>query len=498
MDLHEKFIGLENEFIESNTKKPPRHEKVYHTHQELDYEGIDKLNEFQFTESLTLFGANKVVFGYCVFSEKIDLQGINADVEFYKCIFLKEISFKSKRPTGFIYSFIDCDINRNTVLSMDSGKLLLKDTNVRHLQISEDSQYLEVDSSEGDTKIDVLSILRTNGNISVNLKYAKIGQVICHHIKTQGKSFNASVSNIDELIIDCNFNHIAFVETTINKCVISSQSSKSNLSVIRSNFKTIRIKDSNCKKINVQSTEMAAFDLFRTQNEDIIFSNLKTKKLYISEVACKNVKLSEIRIYKFCIRKTEFENWNIGYIDWSKNLELFTPETNQTKIQKNLELIETSRTLKKYFREKGNLIDSEIFRTSELNSYLRYLWSKLLKKDLSGNQIIDLLILGTNKLFSNFGNSLLRPLIFLFSIHFVLFFQLIENNSVGFEICFIGPDCKPSSELIGFYFNLLNPIHKLIDVNGQIVYSSIDFFMRISSGYFIYYFLLATRKFGRR
>jgi len=234
----------------------------------------------------------------------------------------------------------------------------------------------------------------------------------------------------------------------------------------------------------------------------------------------------------FCCRsKTDFDKLKLDFIHWSNGFQLVNHDKELVGEAKFMELIETSRALKKHYLNDHNSLYADIFRISELRSYYYYLkakltpsiisreneWSKWgnnkwfskfgtglirslswllrLYRKISRELVVNWLILGTNKWFSKFGTDPIRSLIWLLGLHLFFFFPLliINNPELGYEL-----DLNPTSSdwSLAYSINLLNPIHSLKDPAGKQVYSVIDFFMRISSGYFIYYFLKGTRKFG--
>src|SRR5438132_13165185 len=66
-----------------------------------------------------------------------------------------------------------------------------------------------------------------------------------------------------------------------------------------------------------------------------------------------------------------------------------------------------------------NKIDALYFQKQELNSFWRIV--KLELKEDKWDNIGNAAILGSNKLFSDFGQNIWRPLWWLFGVHLVLF-----------------------------------------------------------------------------
>jgi hypothetical protein len=68
------------------------------------------------------------------------------------------------------------------------------------------------------------------------------------------------------------------------------------------------------------------------------------------------------------------------------------------------------------------------------------------------------------------------------------------------EISFVNYDWSSTIKVFGYFLNFLSPAHSstINDFYGKelSLFGTADFFMRISSAYFIFYFLRATRKFN--
>lgn len=132
-----------------------------------------------------------------------------------------------------------------------------------------------------------------------------------------------------------------------------------------------------------------------------------------------------------------------------------------------------------------------IFLKNEMNQIWKA--TNLRKRDDIGNW----LILGSNKLFSDFGQSLGRPLAWLFGVHSVLYFVLIMTVDLPVKLTMDFDEMSLAAfwEGAGIYLNLLSPVHS-DTIKGASIFGVTDFFMRLSAGFFLYYFLRSTRKFN--
>jgi len=112
-------------------------------------------------------------------------------------------------------------------------------------------------------------------------------------------------------------------------------------------------------------------------------------------------------------------------------------------------------------------------------------------------KIQDIIIVGSNYIFSDFGQSILLPLGWLFSVHYLLFSILMLNNV--FEVQFSLTNATWSAFFKGFelYLQLLSPLHKFdLYPDPGTLFGIVDFLMRLFSTYFIYHIIKASRQYS--
>lgn len=148
---------------------------------------------------------------------------------------------------------------------------------------------------------------------------------------------------------------------------------------------------------------------------------------------------------------------------------------------------ETYRQLKYAMYKQGDTVSEQLFHGQEMEAYDRSIsWPK---------QGWTKLILRFSWHTSNFGQSVLRPILWLTGIHWLLFmtlvigkyypdvqFSLDHNNWNGFVNGF------------NYFFDTINPLHKTDIAKGFVF---IDLLMRIWASYMIYNFIRASRRFIR-
>lgn len=197
------------------------------------------------------------------------------------------------------------------------------------------------------------------------------------------------------------------------------------------------------------------------------------------------------------IRSSDFHQTTFSTVVWNKEYKLNESDKNLTYQT----LAESYRQLKTSYLKSSNFIDASRFKYHELRSFYNHLRS-VLSEDIRAmkfrpawRNLGDFLILWTSKKSSDFGESVGRPLYLMTLFHLVLFCLLL----IAFELPIKFTSIQHHSwEAFGegfrLYVYLMSPAHS-IKVGNVEIYGVLDTLMRISSAYFLYYFLKASRKF---
>ncbi|GAA5037091.1 hypothetical protein GCM10011506_33100 [Marivirga lumbricoides] len=304
----------------------------------------------------------------------------------------------------------------------------------------------------------------------------------------------------------------------------------SNFSIIKSRVDYFKLSGGNYKELKIEYSRFLQLEIinglsiefFRFINvtgDNLLISGVNFSNLFtFQEITFSNSKfLMELNFKGDCdFTKQNLDGFVLSYIDftdsklsfkdsiittayffnilWPENYLLYPNYQllGKDKIYGTLllrSLSEQYRQLKLLSEKSGDKLSSLKFYNHEMKTNLKV---SLLDKNLD---CWDILLLRTNKWFSDFGLSYVRPVIWLFSVHILIFtlFILIGYN----DLVFVWPWKNFDGIGISFgqYFYLLNPLHKLpTEGNGWILV--LDFFSRIINSYFIYYFIKATRKFS--
>jgi hypothetical protein len=184
-------------------------------------------------------------------------------------------------------------------------------------------------------------------------------------------------------------------------------------------------------------------------------------------------------------------------VDWMDNHRLNEelPSinlSNQDKLQHYLTVKESYRQLKEISLKALNRYDALNFQRNEQRMYKEILWIK--------KNYLDHFLLKTNDLFNDFGLSYIKPLLWLLSSHLVLFclVMFFGDNVLPYSFSLFSGTFSWGDTLNAFsqYFQTLIPIHSADYLDGELGFPLIiDVLMRISSGYFLYYLISASRKF---
>jgi hypothetical protein len=120
-----------------------------------------------------------------------------------------------------------------------------------------------------------------------------------------------------------------------------------------------------------------------------------------------------------------------------------------------------------------------------------------LKRYNSLRDLGNYLIVATHKWSSDFGQNIWRPLFFLFSFH-LLWHNLLLIAQFDVYPNLVQVDWQITKDAFNSYFKTLLPTHGAdltIDGLRKDIGGWTDFMMRVSSGYFMFYFVFSSRKY---
>ena len=152
---------------------------------------------------------------------------------------------------------------------------------------------------------------------------------------------------------------------------------------------------------------------------------------------------------------------------------------------------EAYRQLKISMSKHSDKIQEHKFYSEELNFHNQTLtWGKPWK-----NQFWDKMILLWSKVFSDYGQSFIKPLFWLLFGHFILFVvALLFQGFDPLHISFCNPTASGFKVAFEKFFIYINPLRRLeTSLSGYLI--ALDLLMRIWSSYMIYNLIRASRRF---
>lgn len=312
--------------------------------------------------------------------------------------------------------------------------------------------------------------------------YKELNKIAYYLNEEEKKKFNISLS----------INYSADKEHTSTK-IINAQLSALSIS----GYSTGKLAIENCKidnwYISEFSTQLGAnFYNIRPFRKEVEERKLEIKNSNLDKVLFNNIAFNDYSIISFY--RNRFGQTTFTACDFPSKLKEF----DKIKIIENIHYpdkkdknyfkirYETFLQLKKVLEASGN-----VYETLKLQAVSNEELKRI--EDLS---FWDKVILYINSFSNNHGLSIKRPFlgIFISSAFFYILYlwsleRIFNHNDIDFN-------------LIGYYFSFLDITHRTdflvskAELNGWSVF--IDYLNKIVTGFFIYQFIAAFRKYGKK
>ncbi len=460
----------------------------------------------------------------------------SASIHFSNCIFHTGVVFSNDHETNAELVFINCEFKDQLEISGLSHisqieisecyfekAVVFHDCKIRSLKIR-DSLFksLLLHSVE----VSVHCIIESSSTGLLELFYLKSGYIEIENLNESSyiKDINVNCPELDMLYINC-----AHKISRIELCYFKSSliyNIPERIKLIKGDFESLKIVGSFFRdnqrmenffargfkqlgKVHIENIEIRHFDLIELDVSeatyslfDVVIINVKIDSCVFSKFYCNQLFFEE----NPSIVKSDVSQFVTNNLSWGKDkrnrlaehsgfdgippLYRFCKKYYKRKqldfdrddIVELKDLKDTYRQLKKAALANGNLIDALKFRTNEMQVY----WREI--RLIGGANFGDTALIFLNRFTSNFGQSWILPLVWLFAFHLLLFSFLMNfywYNSFGFDFEF------------GQFWVLLNPVHKTPDYVNTGAGLFTEFAMRITNAYFIYHFVRASRKFSR-
>jgi hypothetical protein len=343
-----------------------------------------------------------------------------------------------------------------------------------------------------------------SGNLNVNLesidvKYINFNRCTSTSIETtylaaDHLGLNDGSYETIRFYHDCNFNFSASPITeklTINHLTFRAAKPQKD--------RILKIEKAKIKELLFEGLQNDALILFLNCE---VSNVLRFYQSNLGKFQFTNVKVEEscrIDLLDSSIIDVHFNSfrWNRSY----KLFEDFDAEIlvrHDSQINFLHSLRESYRQLKANYLKNGNKIEALEFQRREMEIHFKILRQKRFH---NWHNLGNYLIVATNKWFSDFGQNIWKPVVFLLLSHLIFSNLIFHNFQLGFNPTYVLTELDYSNTFraINLYFQTLLPIHgtSAKDMFGREI--SIgglwDFLDRILSSYFIFYFVSATRKY---
>lgn len=364
------------------------------------------------------------------------------------------------------------------------------------------SNRLEIDFCR-DSKIDLIggaiTALDVQGSHELEVYFSGFRWDLARLLTSSFKSLKIANTHEGELTIaHCEADKVEIVDTKNLSLKINESERMDELSIRYCRaMKGFRMMDCELNSFLLQWCNF---------NNEVEISNSSVGKTFqILNTNLGTAILNNIHLEKVCaVQIVDSKVIDVAFsgFAWNKNYQLVEDNFGDTQyktLDKYMVAVrESYRQLKGAYIKGNNKIEALEFQKHELNIHYKILNKSKYK---SWRDFGNFLIVGSNKLFSDFGQNIWKPLVYLFLVHAVLFnAMLFFNSSVGLLPSFQFPmDWSATSKGVSLYFQTIIPTHHHLVKNYGNEDISIagfwDFMARISASYFIFYFISASRKY---
>lgn len=394
-------------------------------------------------------------------------------------------------------SFGDDDLNQFALLKLSSlifyncrfGKLSFTDVSCWNVQFKECTfDNLDFYNSE----IKKLNILKPNkGKLEIYIGSLKIEQC-----EFNGNFKKVILDEFQNCRLTGNYGQIELCSENFEKCYLGNsmpnRSEIGNLDFIGKVFQG---------DVYIQNADINLFEWSGVSSSrgSLRINNVEVEYFRLKNCTINYLEWSNLKLNNYSLGGSNLIGLKVFNVTWpqDKLFEQLLPDLSQWKPLTKREKIffsqlipvfkidmEAYRLLKASSQNNQNEMDALEFYRLEM----RRLW---IIRRISDKKIgwRDTALLGIGRLVSDFGQNWLLPLIWLFGIHYILFMSVFEWNYIWDWECF--------KNGLGAFFELLNPVHKTPDYINTGMGLFTEFWMRLFSGFFIFHFVKATRKYGK-
>lgn len=439
-----------------------------------------------------------IQFSHCTFKKSFsfsNIEGSQNSIRFDRCNFERGEAIVFTNLVLTFLDFLYCYINKLSIKNSDIDSIIIENSNIlKSLNlIKVKSGFAHIKNVKSES---IIRLIRVNSPELDELEIDSAGQIESVKLFDFKKAeINSSIKEIK--VYDGDFEQLFLGVTTFDESKRNSRIG--DLSIIDINLKgTVRIEDVYISNFNLDRVDASQGTYFLNQTVlmdtsivGCVFSKFYCNQLFfinnpeiinsdISTITINNLGWSNGKKLK---GSDEFRSIPLFYKLRKKWLILNFKDFDTDDIVELRTHKDTYRQLKKASWANKNTIDALQFHANEMQTY----WKEV--RIIGGINTPDRILIFLNRWVSNFGQSWHMPLIWLFSVHFILLMSLYKWQ---FTL-----DLGNIEMGIGNFFYLMNPAHKSLDFISTGFGQFTEFFMRVFAGFFIFHFIKATRKFGR-
>lgn len=466
------------------------------------------------------------------------------ELKFRNCT-IKSLIIQSPNSSEHI-EITDCGIENISIIQIRTNIIAIYNSIFKTLDVTAVTNNAEI-RIKGNYDPETTTIEEFKNSLveKINLS-GKLGKVHLDNLNIQSvlglnlritERFVVETCAVENTIFN-GFNSQALILTNINsnKLSISYSDGENRLTLIGGAFKLINLTGSisristqsliknglnkncgiqyfsvsgmkNITSFSASETSILELDLNNNKIDEVILKDVNiTNKLCLENLTVKSAKFynvdlspkTQIRLLYSTLSDSELINvrWPKHYKFYEYQSEIKVKKEYKEKLDILWALKESYRQMKVLSLNQHNKIDGLYFQKQELKIFWLITNLKTRYESFFTN-IGNWFILGTNKLFSDFGQNIWRPLMALGIVH-LFWFVILLWNSYDIYPCFSGCDGELTKSAFNAYFVTLLPTHGLdLTIGGasKNIGGWIDFFMRICAGYFIFYFVYSSRKY---
>lgn len=370
---------------------------------------------------------------------------------------IESIEISSKSALGFIF-IQSSKIDLIKVDSSYGGNLKIDKSVIGKIFLFNDSLFSEINAHN--TVLEEIQLLKSNTR-----------SIILSKLNRNSSGLYIKGGEVDILSLDLNNAYHTIIEkyegkrSSIQKIYLTSAAFASSV--------YFQISDTNVQDLYINSF---------INNGIIIFNNVAAKKTLNTTTTLQIVN-SDLGNLQFIgcdltgFGKFEYKNSKMASVFLADTI---LPHRSAITTSYDADLKEQLRLalsqFKKIYEGQGDIVRAAEYRAEEMEVYR----SQLSKR----NKLGTWLILSLSHFTSSYGQSIWRPIFWLFCGHYLFFMWALGEEAFG--------KCT-FQEIIYSFFYLMNPIHQYIFKNDWTIL--IDACMRIWSSYMVYNFIRASRRF---